>query len=115
MDAQAEVKRTLPMAASRVEQLMDEVYNRYNMRISAAHLTIDPASAYHIFLVVGIDDYHAPKMQAAKLLTEKYEENDDDLSIRFTFIANPEEGISFLSDNKYKLEHIHSIRDAGSN
>lgn len=105
----AHVNNTLSPAAQRTEELIDELYNQLDIVVNTAYLTIDADTAYHVFLLVSLEEYHSPHIQAAQLMTEKFTGNTLNLAIRFTFTVDREHIISYVSSSRFKLKHERSI------
>lgn len=110
----AYIDNTLPQATQKSEDLMDQLATQLDMMVKVAYLTIDVDATYHVFLLVSIDDFHSPHMQAAKLLVEKFTDNSLDLSIRFTFTVDREQFMSYEAPDHFKLKHVRSI-ERGTN
>ena len=103
------ITKTLPLATHRAEELMIALKKRFNIEVPIAYLTSDTNGTFHIFLLIDREDFLSPKLQAAKILTEKYSGSDNEYSIRFTFTVGREHNMSYLIENKYKLKYIHSV------
>ncbi len=111
------INNTLKEATQRTQDLMQALSTEVDIYVSTAYLTINEDASYHIFLMVRLEDYHSPHIQAAQLLAEKYTDSNSDFAIRFTFIVARENIIAHLTSSEIKLKYVNKNKhiNPGSN
>ncbi len=101
----------LPMAAGRVEQLIDALKEELSITVPVSYMRIESGTVYHILLLISKFDYLSPKIQAARILAEKYSKTDGSYDIRFSF-GIESEIMTSNRYNEYRLMHVRQYQDS---
>jgi hypothetical protein len=103
-------KQNLPLAAARAEQLIDALKEELSIAVPVSYMRIETGTLYHILLLITKFDFLSPKIQAARILAEKYSKTDGAYDIRFSF-GIESELMNSLKNNEYKLKHVRQYED----
>ena len=103
-------KQNLPLAAARAEQLIDALQEELSISVPVSYMRIETGTLYHILLLISKFDFLSPKIQAARILAEKYSKTDGAYDIRFSF-GIESELMNSLKNNEYKLKHVRQLDD----
>ena len=109
------VNLTLPYVAGNVEELIHELLYNIDMIISDTYLTIDSDKAYHALLLVSREDFLSPKIQAARILANRYLTSTASIGMRYTFSVDEEHYRAHVADNTYKLKYVPNTSGNGHN
>jgi hypothetical protein len=79
----------LPGAAARAEQLINALNKELGIQVPVSYMRIETGTLFHVLLLIDLEDFHSPKLQAARLLAGKYSNTEDSYDIKFSFGAKP--------------------------
>lgn len=106
---EAFINHNLPLAATRAEQLIDALDEELTIPVPVSYMRIETGSLFHILLLISREDFLSPKIQAARLLADKYAKTDGNYDIRFSFAVESENLINTHSKfNEYRLMHVRN-------
>lgn len=101
------VAHNLPVAALRAEQLIEELNDRLSIKVPVCYLRIDEGVSFHVLLLVERTDYTSPKIHAARLLAEKYMQQNKEFDIHFVFSVRSENMlVDPIKAQGYALMHL---------
>ena len=101
--------RYLPEAAKCAELLVTAITDKTDIKIPETYLRVESEAIFHVLLLVGIDDFHAPQMAVARLLAEECtkEETRFDIHFSFSIWTDFEQHRSVVPGN-YRLKHVYA-------
>lgn len=106
---EAFISHNLPLAAARAEQLIDALDRELTIPVPVSYMRIETGSLFHILLLISREDFLSPKIQAARLLADKYAKTDGNYDIRFSFAVESENLVNTSSKfSEYKLMHVRN-------
>ncbi len=93
----------LTKAAKRTEQLIDALNEGLSVEVSVSYMRVEKDTMFHFLLLISEDDFHSPKIVAARLLAEKFAKTEG-YDIRFAFAIESENRMSHtMRFGGYKL------------
>jgi len=103
------IDHNLPLAAARAEQLIDALGEELSIPVPVSYMRIETGSLFHILLLISREDFLSPKIQAARLLADKYAKTDGNYDIRFSFAVESENLVNTHTKfSEYKLMHVRN-------
>ena len=102
----------LSAAAARAEELIDALNNELAIPVPVSYMRVETGALFHVLLLTDIDSFLSPKIQAARLLADKYSKTDGSYDIRFSFAVESENLVNTHSKfSEYKLMHIRNTQN----
>ena len=103
----------LPAAAARAEELIDALNAELAIPVPVSYMRVETGSLFHILLLTDMDSFLSPKIQAARLLADKYSKTNGDYDIRFSFAVESENFISTHTKfSEYRLMHVRNTENS---
>jgi len=101
------VSKYFPLAAKRVQKLIDQLKERLNMSIPLSYLKIENNSTFHVTMLVSQSTFLSPEMQAAKLLIAKERAEKQEFDMHYTFTVGSEFMLkNSMAPNSYEIRNI---------
>ena len=106
------INHNLPLAAARAEQLIDALNEELAIPVPVSYMRIETGSLFHILLLISREDFLSPKIQAGRLLADKYAKTDGNYDIRFSFAVDSENLVNTHTKFiEYKLMHVRNAEN----
>lgn len=110
-DYNSSLKENTRLACREAVEVINKIQSELNIHIPESYMRVDLDNTFHVLLLTSQDDFLSPKLQAAKIVTERYSRAERRFDIRFSF-TNLEENThkSTILDNGYMLKYLAQNR-----
>jgi hypothetical protein len=106
-DHDSSVTNNLPLAAEKVEMLIDRLYLQLGIPVPLSYLRIDEATSFHVLLLISRGNFTSPKIHAARFLAEQFMYNNNTFDVHCQFTVQSENLlIDSILAKGYRLMHI---------
>ncbi len=108
VDTQASsLANNLPSAARRAEQLMEALEDELSVKVSVSYMRVETDALFHVLMLICKEDFLSSKIQAARVISERFARAGNSYDIRFSFAIESENMMeNIIKFHGYRLLHV---------
>jgi len=95
----------LPFISNGVEDYIKMLRNTFNIVVSAAYISVNNDTTFHINLLINQEDYLSPKLMAAKIKAAGFLNTIGNVSVQFRFTVAEEYFRSHYAQRSFELNY----------